>query len=98
MNVVQASLFGIKIIISQDRPGYRLPDDCPCTPAYRAEFNAWAKTFFSPKNSLRDGEIMMIDPSFLSGGLPGEVYTMNPRTYAQFQEALKQYNQGKDSL
>lgn len=69
---------GIPIIVTPDR--YRtLSADVPVTPEFRAEIDAWMKTFFKPKNILRDGEVFQMGP-------PNSPLYMNPRTY----ETVKQ--------
>lgn len=45
-------LYGIEVVVSYDQPGYKLPEDLPLKPEFRAQFNLWAASFFRPKPSL----------------------------------------------
>jgi hypothetical protein len=76
-------LDSLSIQIKPDPRRYgNLPPNVPVTPAFRAEFNAWAKEFFQPApelNPIKDGDYWITEQT---------VY-MNPRTYKMLQEALK---------
>lgn len=75
---------GVPVVVTSDRRRYGdLPDDVPCTPEFRAEFNEWSRRFFPPDpalNVVKDGEM------FMAGG---RLY-VNPRTHARILEAVKQ--------
>jgi hypothetical protein len=61
---------GYPIIVNPDTHR-TLAADVPVTPEFRAEIDAWMKTFFKPRNALADGEVQ---------NLGGKLY-MNPRTF-----------------
>lgn len=65
-----------------------LSEDVPVTPEFRAEINAWMRSFFKPKNILLDGEIVRTRSPF--SGKP--FVTMNPRTYEQLKACLQAAN------
>lgn len=71
---------GIKIFVSPDRPGYVLPKDLPLPDDFRAQFNAWAFTFFKTWNPVPDGAAMH--------DRIRDTMTMNPRTFKAFKESL----------
>lgn len=70
------SLFGMSVIVRPDPRRYsKLPSDVCVTPAFRAEFDAWATEFFQPDptlNLLKDGDYIIIGDR--------QVH-MNPRTF-----------------
>lgn len=70
-------LAGIDIHVSPDRPKRQLPEDVPCTPAYRVEFNAWLASFFGMDNLIKDGEAIRAGPRIF----------VNPRTYQALRRA-----------
>lgn len=71
---------GLKIVICEDQiiPKMQLSEDCPVTPDFRVEMNAWMREFFgvTRENIVPDGETFLMEQL-------GEVY-MNPRTYQAF--------------
>lgn len=66
------SLLGLDVIVRPDHPKRQLPEDVPCTAAYRAEFNAWLAEFFGMENWIPDGQAIQAGPRIF----------VNPRTFA----------------
>lgn len=88
---MEARMFGgMPVIVSYDRPGYRLPEDLMLPPKFREEFNAWAAAFFRPKPSpIPDGQVIFANPGGLFGPGGQQQLHMNQRTYAKFLKATK---------
>lgn len=63
---------GLDIHVRPDHPKRQLPEDVPCTPAYRVEFNAWLAEFFGMDNLIKDGQVIQAGPRLF----------MNPRTFS----------------
>jgi hypothetical protein len=77
-------LGGLKVVVSCERPRYRLPDGLPLPPDFRAEFNAWALEFFGTWNLLPDGQVLIEERR-------GIVH-MNARTLAAMKAAMPPEN------
>ena len=80
-------IFGIKIYVTADLPKMQLSDDCPVTPKFRIEINAWMIEFFGYTNVIPDGQM------FKSNGC----LFMNPRTNAELKrnslyDEMQNYN------
>lgn len=69
----------MKIIVSPDVPRMQLSEDCPVTPEFREQCNAWMVEFFGMHNMIEDGVYLTLN---------GAIY-MNPRTYEQFKAAIR---------
>lgn len=82
LNIGRPSLFGLEVHVSPDTPRMRLAEDCPCTPEYRAEINAWMLEFFGTTNLLADGQVLDVT-------WPTRRLVMNPRTLAKLQAAAR---------
>lgn len=54
-------LYGIDIVVSYDQPGYKLPEDLPLPPEFRAQFNEWAASFFNRKPSVINDDQVIHD-------------------------------------
>lgn len=65
-------LAGLTVFVTSDIPKMQLSRDCPVTPAFRAEMNEWMRSFFGTKNTVPDGEVLLVG---------SDVYA-NPRTFA----------------
>lgn len=80
-NPMQAAYqhMGCKIIVTYDVPKMVLSEDCPVTPEFRAEINAWLIGFFGFSNTVEDGKAVQV----------GNTLMMNPRTYKEFQKSVK---------
>lgn len=94
---------GMRILISPDTitPKLQLSQDCPVTPEFRAEMNAWMREFFgvTVSNTLEDGRIL---PVVLPEARPSlslftpdveqvkgeQVLYMNPRTRKALEEKI----------
>lgn len=74
-------LFGITVVVSEDRPKMQLSADCPVTPDFREEMNRWMAEFFGFWNLIEDGRVLMDGPN-------ARAY-MNPRTYASMRHSLR---------
>ena len=75
-----SSIGARRVTIAPDNcPSYVLPLDLPLKPEFRAQFNAWAASFFKPKALLEDGQI----EDWGSAGLH-----MNIRTYRQLKAEI----------
>lgn len=74
---------GMKLYVNPDtvRPKMQLSDDCPVTPDFRAEMNAWMLEFFGSvvENSVPDGVA-------LASSRYG-AFHVNPRTFAALKGA-----------
>jgi hypothetical protein len=70
---MDATLYGLKIFLSQDFPKRQLAADCPVTTEFRKEINAWMLEFFGWDNLIQDGQYLTVF---------GQIH-MNRRTYAQ---------------
>lgn len=81
------SFAGIEIHVVPDYY-MTLSEDVPVTPEFRAEINAWMRSFFKPKNIVPDGEVYRVKSPFT--GKP--IVTMNPRTYESFKASLPAAN------
>lgn len=75
------SFLGTKVFISHDIPKMQLSKDCPVTDDFRAEMNAWMRTFFGVTNLLEDGEC-------LHDQLNNTLH-MNPRTWDRVRAAAE---------
>lgn len=75
------ALYGIRVVVTPDAPRMQLSEDCPVTPDFRAEMNAWMVGFFGVVNTLKDNEVMHDKIN--------DVIYMNPRTQARVSAALK---------
>ena len=65
----------------------KLSEDVPVTPEFRAEIDAWMRSFFKPHNIVPDGEILR------GRDLWGRnVVYMNPRTFEQFKQRIEASN------
>lgn len=82
LNLANPRLFGLAVHVSPDTPRMRLAEDCPCTPEYRVELNAWMLEFFGTTNMLKDGEVLEVS-------WPSQHLLMNPRTFAKLQAAAR---------
>ncbi len=75
---------GMRVYISPDivHPKMQLSEDCPVTPDFRAEVNAWMLEFFGTvtENLVPDNQVMVCEKT-------GAIY-VNPRTFARL-EGLK---------
>ena len=74
-------IHGLDVVISSDYPKMQLSKDCPVTPEFRAEINAWMVEFFGVSNVCPDGQFYVIEAH--------QQIVMNQRTYRQLVEALK---------
>ena len=71
-----------KLVICLDRPKMQLSKNCPVTPEFRAEMNAWMLEFFGTTHGLRDGQTHMTRQH-------GDVYVyVSARHYAQMTSQL----------
>lgn len=68
------TLYGIPVQVIPDRPRMQLSEDCPCTPEYRVELNAWMLAFFGTTNMIADGQVLHVT-------YPEERFVMNQRTF-----------------
>lgn len=85
------TFYGMRIVITQDRPKMQLSEDCPVTPEFRVEMNKWMLDFFGVDNLVPDGQVLkQTDPN----NMLRSVAYMNERTYIQLQKAMHAYNQG----
>lgn len=91
-----ATVMGTPVYVVPDQPRYVLPAEVipgvPWPPGFREETNAWSLRVCGRWNLLTDGEVMSADISYLHDGRPIRVQPtlrMNPRTYKQFVQALK---------
>ena len=75
----KGSLAGMKILVVPDEPGYKLPEDMILKPEFREQFNAWAASFFKPKNLLADDRVIRT----------GDTLMMNPRMYEKLMEQIE---------
>jgi hypothetical protein len=66
------NLNGYDVIVTPDLPKMQLSEDCPVTPAFRAEINQWMIEFFGITNIVPDGQVI---PN-------GHSIYVNPRTRA----------------
>ena len=82
LNTTCPSLFGLEVHVAPDLPRMRLSEDCPCTPEYRAELNAWMLEFFGTTNPLDDGQVLDVT-------WPTRRLVMNLRTLAKLQAAAR---------
>lgn len=74
MSPFRPMLFGTPVVVHQGRPRYVLPPDLPLPPDFRAEFEAWAATFFEQRIYLIPDGV-----TYIANG----VFHMNPTTFAQ---------------
>lgn len=74
------TMFGFKVFVLPDRPKMKLSPECPVTPDFRAEMDAWLLSFFGIENALKDGQSIVSETMRL-------VY-VNPRTYQQLRSAV----------
>lgn len=76
-------IFGVKVIISPDRPKMQLSARVKevLAPAFITETNAWMLGFFGTTNLLTDGQYLILDR--------GNAVTMNPRTYEMLRAATR---------
>lgn len=74
---------GMRVYISPDlvRPKLQLSEDCPVTPDFRVEMNAWMLEFFGTvtESLVPDNQAMVCEKI-------GAIY-VNPRTFARLREA-----------
>jgi hypothetical protein len=70
------SIFGVPIVVTKDIPKMQLSEDCPVTPEFRIEINAWMVEFFGVYSTFEDGKIWKSE---------GKLF-MNPRTYATLKQ------------
>ena len=71
-----ASLFGNRVFITPDIPKMKLSAECPVSPEFRAEIDAWMVKFFGMENLLPDGKVLQA----------ANALHMNPRTFAYFMQ------------
>ena len=76
------NFFGLRVVVSPDRPRMTLSENCPVTPEYRIDTDAWLLGFFGTSNVLQDGQVIELRQE--------GVIVMNPRTYAQVQSAISE--------
>lgn len=69
---MSSNLNGYNIIVTPDVPKMKLSADCPVTPTFRAEIDAWMFEFFGAANLIEDGQ-MIAD---------GQNIYVNPRTFS----------------
>jgi len=69
-------IYGHRVFLTQDIPKMKLSADCPVSPEFRVEIDAWMIEFFGVINILPDGSIMK-DANSLH---------MNPRTWAELKK------------
>ena len=77
------TLYGLKVIISPDRPKMQLSEGCPVTDKCRAETNAWMVEFSGTYNLAPDSRSIVLTQQ-------GSI-VVNPRTYAKLAEATREY-------
>jgi hypothetical protein len=77
----------VQVIMVPDQPKFQISPDCPLTPEFRAEMNAWCLSFFGTTNHIADGEIISSDTTF------GKFMYANPRTYARLQAIFEKTKQ-----
>jgi hypothetical protein len=73
---------GTQIYVVEDQPKMKLSADCPVTPEFRLEMDAWLIRFFGMENRLVDGEIISV----------GNSLHMNPRTFSEFKKNVEAHN------
>lgn len=69
---MKSDLNGYNVMVTPDLPKMKLSDDCPVTPEFRAEINAWMVVFFGTTNIIADGQMIT----------EGRNLFVNPRTYS----------------
>lgn len=79
--MMQLAMNGYTIRVSPDFPKMQLSIDCPVTPEFREETNAWMIRFFGMDNLIPDGEVYVMETL--------RIIQMNPRTYDRLQRDLK---------
>lgn len=77
----------VAIIVVPDQPKFQISSDCPLTPEFRAEMNAWCLSFFGTTNYIPDGQVI----SSTTDG--GKFLYANPRTYANLKATFDKLNQ-----
>ena len=75
------SLYGVRVVVTPDTPRMQLSEDCPVTPEFRAEMNAWMLGFFGVTNTVEDNQVLHDKVH--------DVIYMNPRTVARVSAAMK---------
>ena len=83
MNNPTMTLYGLKVILSPDRPKMQLSKDCPVTDDFRKEINAWMVEFFGTTNIIPDGQMIMFNELGTVG--------INPRTHAALITNMDKY-------
>ncbi len=53
-------IFGMRVVEIPRRPKMQLSEDCPVTPEFRKEMNAWLLDFFGTVSPLGDGNSVYI--------------------------------------
>lgn len=81
---------GCRVLISPDHPKMQLSEDCPVTPEFRKEMNAWMRDFFGVNNLIPDGQFLHCR-DFAGHNAHGGFITMNIRTYRQFVDLTEKY-------
>lgn len=71
------SIGGARVYVTPDLPKMKLSPECPVTPDFRVEMDAWLLSFFGVSNTVPDGQGYQ---------LFGDLY-MNPRTWSQVRAA-----------
>lgn len=77
----------VAIIVVPDQPKFQISPECPLTPEFRAEMNAWCLSFFGTTNYIADGEIISSNTTF------GKFMYANPRTYARIKAIFEKTKQ-----
>lgn len=78
--MMQLAMNGYYVRVSADFPKMQLSIDCPVTPEFRDETNAWMIRFFGMDNLIPDGEVFIMETL--------RIIQMNPRTYARLERDL----------
>lgn len=68
------TLFGMRVVEMPRRPKMQLSEDCPVTPEFRKEMNAWLLDFF--------GTVPLIGDDNTAYVIGGGVVMMNPQAIA----------------
>jgi hypothetical protein len=74
---------GIRITVAQGSPKRQLATDCPVTPAFREEINAWMREFFGMSYLVEPGQIYVIG---------GDTVLVHPQDYTKLKQEFKTYD------
>lgn len=73
-------IYGLDVVLSEDRPRYVMPDELlpgvPWPAGFRDSMNRWAADFLGTINPIPDSEVLVM----------GSFILMNTRTYMNFRQ------------